>query len=209
MAASTGGVGGGSERDQAELEVQRCDANLTAGNLAHAATYLGRALAHDPSLQSAYASLGELADAAGSSATTRELFKGDGIMVAPGNAAAIIALLAEEGEISRAVELLGSLVAADPGKPWTVAPCFSPDLGLSLPEISVRKEIADALGQRYLHAAEAVGRRPTQLHDPLAAHPADLPGRGTQDRASGPKGSGRAACACRDGRGRTPQEFDA
>ncbi|WP_194894416.1 hypothetical protein [Catenulispora pinisilvae] len=27
---------------------------------------------------------------------------------------------------------------------------------------------AEAIGQRYLHAARALGRRPTQLHDPLA-----------------------------------------
>ncbi|MEY9877923.1 hypothetical protein ABH931_007447 [Streptacidiphilus sp. MAP12-33] len=31
-----------------------------------------------------------------------------------------------------------------------------------------RAEIAKAIGQRYLHAAKAVGRRPTQLHDPLS-----------------------------------------
>ena len=31
-----------------------------------------------------------------------------------------------------------------------------------------RAEIADAIAQRYLHAAKAVGKRPTQLHDPLA-----------------------------------------
>lgn len=31
-----------------------------------------------------------------------------------------------------------------------------------------RAEVAEAIGQRYLHAAKALGRRPTQLHGPLA-----------------------------------------
>ncbi|MEY9877924.1 tetratricopeptide (TPR) repeat protein [Streptacidiphilus sp. MAP12-33] len=141
MAANIGGVIGASDRDHAELEAQRCRANLAAGNVAHAAAHLGRALAHDPSLESAYACLGELADAAGSPAAARELFKGDGTSVAPGNAAAIIALLAGEGEVSKAVELLGSLVAAAPAKPWAAAPWFSPDLALSLPEISIGRAV--------------------------------------------------------------------
>lgn len=31
-----------------------------------------------------------------------------------------------------------------------------------------RAEVADVITRRYLHAAKALGRRPTQLHDPLA-----------------------------------------
>ncbi|MBS2550368.1 hypothetical protein KGQ19_26205 [Catenulispora sp. NL8] len=133
--------GGGSDRDHAELEVRRCRANLASGDLAHAAVHLGRALAHEPAAESAYACLGELADAAGSFEAACELFKGDGTSVAPGNAAAITALLPGQGRVSDAVELLGALVAANPAKPWAAAPWFSPDLALSLPEISIGQAV--------------------------------------------------------------------
>lgn len=139
--ANVGDAGGGSDREHAELEVQRSRANLASGDLAHAAVHLGRALAHDPSAESAYVCLGELADVAGSFEAARELFKGDGSSVAPGNAAAIVALLPGQGRVSDAVELLGSLAAANPAKPWAAAPWFSPNLALSLPEISIGRAV--------------------------------------------------------------------
>lgn len=86
--------------------------------------------------------LAELADAAGSFEATRELFKGDGTSVTPGNAAAIVALLPGQGRVSDAVELLGSLVAANPAKPWAAAPWLSPDLALTLPEISIGRAVS-------------------------------------------------------------------
>ncbi|MFD0634467.1 hypothetical protein ACFQ9X_25880 [Catenulispora yoronensis] len=118
MAGNTGSGAGGYERDQAEMEVQRFRANLAVGELAHAGVHLGRALTNDPSLNSAYTCLAEFAEAAGSSVSAREILKGIGIAGAPGIAAAIIALLAGEGELSSAVELLGSLAAELPAKPW-------------------------------------------------------------------------------------------
>ena len=141
-----GDAGDGSDRDHAEREVRRCRADLASGDLAHAAVHLGRALGHDPAAESAYACLRELADAAGSFAAACELFKGDGskgdgACVAPGNAAAIVALLPGQGRVPDAVELLGALVAANPAKPWAAAPWFSPDLALSLPEISIGRAV--------------------------------------------------------------------
>ncbi|MFF3468184.1 tetratricopeptide repeat protein [Streptomyces sp. NPDC001984] len=114
---------------------------MAVGQLSHAAFHLGRALFHDPALESAYSALGDVAEAAGSSDAARELFKGDGNTVFPGNAAAIIALIAGEGRVSEAVELLGSVVAAHPEKPWAVAPWFTPESARSLPLISIGRAV--------------------------------------------------------------------
>lgn len=135
-------AGDGSDREHAEREVQRCRALLASGDLAHAAIHLGRALAHDPSAEFAYVCLDELASAAGSFEAARDFFRGDGSSVAPGNAAAIVALLPGQGQVSDAVELLGSVVAAAPAKPWAAAPWFSPDLGLSLPEVCIGRALS-------------------------------------------------------------------
>ncbi|MEW1862561.1 tetratricopeptide repeat protein [Streptomyces sp. NPDC088194] len=127
------GARGGSGRARAGADVGRCRALLVAGDLPHAAVHLGRALFHDPGLASAYTALDEIVVAAGSSEAARELFKGDGTTVFPGNAAATIALIAEEGRVPEAVELLASVVAVHPERPWAAAPWFSPELGGSLP----------------------------------------------------------------------------
>ena len=181
--ANTDDAGDGSDRERAEREVQLCRAQLASGDLAHAAVHLGRALAHDPSAESAYACLDELAGAAGSFEATREFFKGDGTAVAPGNAAAIIALLPGQGRVANAVELLGSVVAADPAKPWAGAPWFNPDLGLSLPEVSIGRALSaiwEAIGNPapseaapalapWLALARAVASRPGVRADVLCA----------------------------------------
>ena len=134
MAGNTGSGAGGSERDQAEIEVQRFRVNLAAGELAHAAVHLGRALTNDPSLNSAYTCLTEFAEAAGSSASAREILKGIGIAGAPGIAAAIIALLAGEGELSSAVGLAATPRIHDSARgeegsirPWSQRPADRQD----------------------------------------------------------------------------------
>jgi tetratricopeptide (TPR) repeat protein len=129
-------------RSTVEVEVAKCRANVDAGDLSHAAMHLGRALFHDPSADSVYAALGEVVEAAGSSEAARELFKGDGATVFPGNAAAIASLVAGEGRVSYAVELLGSVVAAHPELPWAAAPWFCPELADSLPLLSIGKAVA-------------------------------------------------------------------
>ena len=137
-----GGPGGGSGgRSPADVEVQKCRANVAAGKLSRAASHLGRALFRDPALASAYAALDGVVQAAGSYEAARELFKGDGTIVLPGNAAAITALIAGEGQVPVAVELLASVVAAYPEKPWAAAPWFSPELAGSLPLISIGKAV--------------------------------------------------------------------
>jgi hypothetical protein len=68
-----------------------------------------------------YAALAGIVEAAGSSAAARELFKGDGKTVSRGNTAAITALLAGEGRTDLAVELLASVVAAQPARPWAAS----------------------------------------------------------------------------------------
>lgn len=143
MTANADGTAkGGFKLSPAEAEVGRCRKNVAAGELSQAAGHLGRALFHDPAHESAYAALGEVAEAAGSSEAARELFKGDGERVHPGNAAAIIALLAGEGLASEAVELLGSVVAVHPDKPWAAAPWFGPELADSLPPLSIGTAVA-------------------------------------------------------------------
>ncbi|MEZ0110806.1 tetratricopeptide (TPR) repeat protein [Catenulispora sp. EB89] len=152
MAANAGGAGGGSDPELtdrqpsdpglAEDELQRCRVAIAAADLPHAATHLGRALAYDPSQAAAYTCLDQIAEAAGSSAAARELFKGDGSPVGPGNAAAIVALLAGEGQSAKAVELLGAVAAAAPDLPWADAPWFSPQLALTLPEISIGRAVS-------------------------------------------------------------------
>jgi tetratricopeptide (TPR) repeat protein len=132
-----GGARGGTQG--AEDEVRRSRGYVAGGDLAHAASHLGRALFLDPGLQDAYVALREIVAAAGSSEAARELFKGDGRTVFPGNAAAIFALLAERGETSVALQMLGSLVAVHPEKPWTAAPWFSPELGDSVPLLPIGK----------------------------------------------------------------------
>ena len=139
---TTNGAGSGSDRELADEELQRCRAGIAAGDLEHAAKHLGRALAHDPSLPAAYVCLAQIAEAAGSSPAARELFKGDGTSVESGNAAAIVALLAGEGKVSDAVELLGSVVAAAPDRPWAAAAWFSPELALTLPEITIGRAVS-------------------------------------------------------------------
>jgi tetratricopeptide (TPR) repeat protein len=139
VSANTGGVSGASERDHAETELQRCRADLAAGDLARAAAHLGQALGHDPSLPAAYGCLGKFVEAAGSPTAARDLFKASPIP--PGNAAAIIAVAAGQGELADSVELLGSVVAADPGRPWAAAPWFSPDLALKIPDMAVGRAV--------------------------------------------------------------------
>ncbi|MFI0937234.1 tetratricopeptide repeat protein [Streptomyces sp. NPDC021020] len=107
---------------------------MAAGRLRQAAFHLGQALFHDPGVVDCYTALGEVAEAAGSSGAARELFKGDGTSVFPGNAAAIIALMAAEGQVADAVELLGSLVGVHPEKPWAAAPWFGEQ---QIPPVSV------------------------------------------------------------------------
>lgn len=136
-----GGPGGGWGRPLAEAALRGCRKDLAAGLLPHAAFSLGKALFHDPALGDAYAVLGDIAEAAGSSAAARELFKGDGTTVFPGNAAAITALTAGEGRLSDAVELLASVAAAHPGKPWAAAPWFTPESGHSLPLMSIGRAV--------------------------------------------------------------------
>ena len=135
------GPGSSSEPSQAEDELIACRANLAAGQLPHAALHLGRALFHDPAHASVYAALADITAAAGTSEAARELFKGDGSTVFPGNAAAITALIAGEGRVADAVQVLGSVVAAHPEKPWAAAPWFSPELAGSLPLISIGKAV--------------------------------------------------------------------
>lgn len=132
---------GAAGRARAAAQVGACREDVAAGRLPQAARHLGQALFHDPALASAYAALGEVTEAAGSSDAARELFTGDGTTVFPGNAAAIIALIAAEGRGSDAVELLGSLVAAHPERPWAAAPWFTPELAASLPLISIGKAV--------------------------------------------------------------------
>ncbi|WP_433890650.1 tetratricopeptide repeat protein [Streptomyces sp. CA-111067] len=132
-----GWAGGGAQR--AADEVRLCREYVAGGDLAHAASHLGWALFLAPALQDAYVALREIVAAAGSSEAARELFKGDGRTISPGNAAAILVLLAERGETSEALRMLGKLVAAHPEKPWTAAPWFSPELGDSVPLLAIGK----------------------------------------------------------------------
>lgn len=138
---AAGGPGAGWGRFMGEAEVRACRDHVASGQLPQAALHLGRALFHEPGLASAYAALGDIVRAAGSSDAARDLFKGDGRTVYPGNAAAIVALIAGEGRVADAVGLLGSVVAAQPEKPWAAAPWFSPDLAGSLPLIAVGKAV--------------------------------------------------------------------
>jgi tetratricopeptide (TPR) repeat protein len=136
------GQGTEPDRSGAAVDVAQCRANVAAGNLPHAAFHLGRALAQDPAFQPAYAALAEIAAAAGSSPTARELFKGDGSSVSAGNAAAVTALLADEGRAGDAVSLLGGVVAAAPDMPWGAAPWFGPGLAGLVPGKSVGVAVA-------------------------------------------------------------------
>ena len=148
-------------RTDAAAEVVRGRANIAAGNLAHAAFHLGRALGEDPAFQPAYTAVAELATAAGSAAAARELLKGDGSDVYTGNGAAILALLAGEGRTDEAVSMLGALVAAAPEVPWAAAPWFGPDLAGTVP--------GKFVGAAVTKIWEAIGSevRP-ELQQPLA-----------------------------------------
>lgn len=181
-------IGGGQSQTEASAsvsapvsaaavhELRQCRHNIATGNLPHAAFHLGQAIAHDPAFLAAYAALDEFVEAAGSPEAARELFRGDGTGVFIGNAAANISLLAkEEGKLSSAVELLASVVAVDPVKPWTAAPWFSAGLDASaIPDISIGRavrtvwravsnpapaEIAVALAP-WLELARTVAARP-------------------------------------------------
>lgn len=138
MTANAGSGGGSSSGgSRAEGELLRCRANLAGGDLPHAALHLGRALFHDPAHASVYAALADLTGVAGSAEAAQKLFKGDDTTVFPGNAAAICALVAAQGRVPDAVEVLGSVVAAHPEKLWAAAPWFSPESAGSLPLVSI------------------------------------------------------------------------
>lgn len=144
MSGNEDGTASGESARAAEAvaEVRRCRNNIAAGNLAHAASHIGYAIAHDPAAGSVYDALSELAAAAGSSEAARQLLKGDGTNVFIGNAAAIIALLAGEGEVATAVELFAGVVAMDPATPWAAAPWFGPALGADIPPVSVGRAVS-------------------------------------------------------------------
>lgn len=140
-AASPVGGEGGTGRDRAEHQLLLARTRLAAGHLDSAAAHLGRAIGLDPAFGAAYAVLGDLAVAAGSSEAARELFDRVGGTSSPGHAAAGIALLAAEGQESEALELLGGVVATDPAKPWAAAPWFGPGLAASVRKASLSRAV--------------------------------------------------------------------
>jgi len=139
----------GNRWQAAEQELVRCRADIAGGHLAEASRHVAWALALAPDHEQVYAVLEEFAAAVGSNAAAREYFKGSGGNVPGQNAAAIITLIAAEGDFSTAVQLLGSLVAIEPARPWAAAPWFTPQLAQAVPARAVAKAvnpIFDAVG---------------------------------------------------------------
>ena len=131
-----------SRADEAARQVARGRAHLAAGELSDAAAHLAFALALAPDLRQTYAALDELAGAAGSLEAARAYFKGDGATVSAENAAAGIALIAAGGDYDSALRLLGSVVAAEPGRPWAGAPWFGPHLAATVSARCVARAVA-------------------------------------------------------------------
>lgn len=133
---------GAGAREAAGRELERCRTDLAAGRLALAAVHLTRALASAADDPRVYTALDDFAAAAGSNAAAREYFKGDGANIPARNAAAIISLTAADGEIGKALSLLGSVVAAEPAVPWAGAAWFGPHLA----EMVTARVVARAVG---------------------------------------------------------------
>lgn len=147
--ASDSAGSGGNRWQAAEHELERCRADIAGGHLAEASRHVAWALALAPDHQQVYAVLKEFADAVGSNGAAREYFKGNGGNVPGQNAAAIISLIAAQGDYSTALQLLGSLVAIEPARPWAAAPWFTPQLAQAVPARAVAKAvnpIFDAVG---------------------------------------------------------------
>lgn len=118
----------GNRRQAAQQELERCRADIAGGNLREASSHVAWALALAPDQPQVYAVLDEFAAAAGSNNAAREYFKGHDGNVSGQNAAAIISLIAAEGDYAIALRLLGSLTAIEPTLPWAGAPWFGPHL---------------------------------------------------------------------------------
>lgn len=133
---------GGAERLDAEGEIAVARLAMDGGDLAHAATHLGNAIATAPQLPEVHEALGELAGRAGGAEAALALYP----MTRPsiGAAAARANLLAACGRWDQAVRLLAEVVATEPGRPWSeVAWLSRPDLpALVTPEV-----VAESIGR--------------------------------------------------------------
>jgi tetratricopeptide (TPR) repeat protein len=133
---------GGAERLDAEGEIAVARLAMDGGDLAHAATHVGNAIATTPQLPEAHEALSELAARAGGADSALALFPMDRPYI--GAAAARSNLLAACGQWNQAVRLLAEVVATEPGRPWSeVAWLSRPDL----PSLVEPEVVAQSIGR--------------------------------------------------------------
>ncbi|WP_152627142.1 tetratricopeptide repeat protein [Streptacidiphilus melanogenes] len=133
---------GGAERLDAEGEIAVARLAMDGGDLAHAATHVGNAIASAPQLPEAHEVLGELAARAGGAEAALALFPMDRPYI--GAVAARANLLASCGQWNQAVRLLAEVVATEPGRPWSEVAWLS---RRDLPDLVNPEVVAQSIGR--------------------------------------------------------------
>jgi tetratricopeptide (TPR) repeat protein len=113
------------EKRNAEGELAVARLVMDGGDLAHAATHLGFALADAPALPEVFETLAELAARAGGPAAAAQLFAAERSYI--GAAGCRAHLLASAGQWEPALDTLAAVVAHEPGRPWALVPWLTRD----------------------------------------------------------------------------------
>lgn len=110
----------GEEKLNAEGELAVARLVMDGGDLSHAATHLGNALAEAPALPEAFEALAELATRAGGAATAAGLFGAEHPYI--GAVACRAHLLAAAGHWDEALGTLAAVLRHEPDRPWAQVP---------------------------------------------------------------------------------------
>jgi tetratricopeptide (TPR) repeat protein len=148
----------GEEKLTAEGELAVARLVMDGGDLPHAATHLGNALAAAPALPEVFECLAELATRAGGPARAAELFGGERPYIGAVGCRAHLLAAAERWD--PAVETLAAVLSLEPGRPWALVPWLArTDLAALVSAGAVAGALARLLG----------GDLPEPLPEPLTA----------------------------------------
>ncbi|MEV6010177.1 hypothetical protein AB0M29_25605 [Streptomyces sp. NPDC051976] len=137
--------GGGDERLAAEGETALARLIMDGGDLPHAASHLGNAIAIDPRLPETHEALAELAARAGGPHAALDLFPLDRPFI--GAVVCRAHLQAARGEWAEAVGLIAAAVRAEYDRPWSHVAWLTQDaLPALLPPHVMTQALARAVG---------------------------------------------------------------
>lgn len=138
-------AGGGEQRLAAEGETALARLIMDGGDLPHAASHLGNAMAIDPTLPETHEALAEFAARAGGPRAAAEHFAAERAFT--GTVACRAHLLAACGEWGDAVGLIAAAIRAEPDRPWSHVAWLTQDrLPALLPPEAMTQALARAVG---------------------------------------------------------------